>query len=162
MCFSLIKPQARQWLIHRNFLWGSGCVGVLDKNVDHRKAGKVSLLWEDKQEGNFLLKSSMFFQAKHGRPSRPPAPAPAQRHSDEPAVTNITSANAGAEARLETEMSLLGTRHRSLSTGEGYCRWPSCPWCTSANVSTKVRVSVFCALRRASLLDWKLCFQATR
>lgn len=88
---------------------------MLDKNVDHRKVGKVSLLWEDKQEGNFLLKSSIFFQAKHGRPSRPPPPAPAQRHSDEPAVTSITSANAGAEARLETEMSLLGTRHRSLS-----------------------------------------------
>lgn len=77
VCFSLIKPQARQWFIHRNFLWGSGCVWVLDKNVDHRKVGKVSLLWEDKQEGNFLLKSSIFFQAKHGRPSRPPAPASA-------------------------------------------------------------------------------------
>lgn len=91
---------------------------MLDKNVDHRKVSKVSLLWEDRQEGNFQLKSSIFFQAKHGRPSRAPAPAAARRHSDEPAVTGITSAKAGAEARLETEMSLLGTRHRSLSAGE--------------------------------------------
>lgn len=60
----------------------------------------------------------MFSQAKHGRPTRAPAPAIAQRHSDEPAVTDVTSAKAGAEARLESEISLLGTRHRSLSTGK--------------------------------------------
>lgn len=96
-----------------------GCVWVLDKNVDHSKLGRVSLLWEDKQEGNFQLKSSMFFQAKHRRSSRAPAAAAAHRHSDEPAVTDITWAKAGPGARLETEMSLLGTRHRSLSTGKG-------------------------------------------
>lgn len=91
---------------------------MLDKNVDHREVGKVSLLWENKQEGKFQLKSNIFFQAKHGRPGRAPAPAAAQRHSDEPAVTDSTSAKAGAEARLETEMSPPGTRHRSLSAGE--------------------------------------------
>ncbi|CAN0049586.1 unnamed protein product, partial [Bubo scandiacus] len=67
----------------------------------------------------------IFFQAKHGRPSRTPAPAAAQRHSDEPAETDITSAKAGVETRLKTETSLLGTRHRSLLTGERHCRWPS-------------------------------------
>lgn len=69
------------------------------------------------QEGNFQLKFSIFFQTKYGRPSRAPAAA-AQRHSDEPAVTDVTLAKAGSEARLETEMSLLGARHRSLSTGK--------------------------------------------
>ena len=116
--FYLVKPKARQWLICSNFLWGLGCVGVLDKNVDHRKVGKVSLSQEDKQEGNFQLQSSIFFQAKHGRPGRSPAPAAAQRDSDEPVVTDITLVKAGAEAKLETEMSPLGTQQRSLSTGE--------------------------------------------
>lgn len=83
-------------------------MGVFDKNVDHRKLGSVGLLWEDKQEGNFELKSSMFFQLNHGRSSRAPAPATAHRHSDEPAVTDITWAIAGPEAQLETEMSLHG------------------------------------------------------
>ncbi|KAI1238339.1 hypothetical protein IHE44_0013063 [Lamprotornis superbus] len=55
-------------------------------------------------------------QAKHGRPSRAPAAA-AQRHRDEPAVTDVTSAKAGAGAGLEREMSLLGARHGSLGTG---------------------------------------------
>lgn len=87
-------------------------MGVLKKNVDHRKMGKLRLL----QGGRFQLKFSIFFQAKHGRPSGAPAAA-AQRHSDEPAVT-VTSAKARSEARLETEMSPLGTRHRSLSTGK--------------------------------------------
>lgn len=77
------------------------------------------MLREDKRESSFQLKSSMFFQAKHGRPGRAPAPAAAQRHSDEPAVTDGTSAKAGdLISRSETEMSPLGTRHRSVSTGE--------------------------------------------
>lgn len=75
--------------------------------------GKLCLL----QDGNFQLKFSIFFQAKHGRPSRAPAAA-AQRHSDEPAVTDVTSAEAESEARLEMEMSPLGTKHSSLSTGK--------------------------------------------
>lgn len=69
------------------------------------------------QEGNFQLKFSIFFEAKRGRPSGAPAAA-AQRHCDEPAVTDVTSAKAGSEADLEREMSLLGARHRALSTGE--------------------------------------------
>lgn len=75
--------------------------------------GKSCLL----QEGNFQLKFSIFFQAKDGRPSRAPAAA-ARGHSDEPAVTDVTSAKAGSEAGFETEMSLLGARHRSLSIGK--------------------------------------------
>lgn len=81
--------------------------------MDHRKTGKFCLL----QDSNFQLKSSIFFQAKDGRPSRAPAAA-AQGHSDEPAVIDVTSAKAGSEAGLKMEMSLLGARHRSLSTGK--------------------------------------------
>lgn len=122
------------------------------ENVDHRKMGKFSLL----QEGNFQLKFSTFFQAKRGRPSRAPAAA-AQRHSDEPAVTNVTSAKARSEAGLETEMSLLGARHRSLSPGKRYHR--ERPRCVPGNVSTKDRVSGFCVVRSASQPHQKAAFQ---
>lgn len=108
------------------------------------------------REGNFQLKFSIFFQAKHGRLSRAPAAA-AQGHSAEPAATDVTLAKAGSEARLETEMSLLGSRHRSLSSGKQH--HGELPRCASGAINAKVRVSVFCVVSRTSSPHHRLGFQ---
>lgn len=104
------------------------------------------------QEGNFQLKSRISFEAERGRPSGAPAAA-AQGRSDEPAVTDVTSARAGPEAGLGTEMSLLGagqsSQHRRVIAQR------VSPVCAS----TRVTVSLCSTVGRAPSPDRKLGFQ---